>query len=147
MEDRSDNTENQFEAREGIIREEEIVRWQNKAEEYVDNPERTENLLNKALIKAEDNKQNEGIKNLWDKIQLLFSLVKDWTHGDYRKISKTAILTVIGGLIYFVTPIDVIPDFLVGLGLVDDAAILGLIINQLDKELVKYKSWKNNGVI
>jgi uncharacterized membrane protein YkvA (DUF1232 family) len=32
--------------------------------------------------------------------------------------------TLMGALFYFVTPIDVIPDFLVGLGFSDDATVL-----------------------
>jgi uncharacterized membrane protein YkvA (DUF1232 family) len=33
-------------------------------------------------------------------------------------------MTLIGALAYFVMPVDVIPDFLAGLGFVDDASVL-----------------------
>ena len=33
-------------------------------------------------------------------------------------------LTIIGALAYFVSPIDLVPDFILGLGFVDDATIL-----------------------
>lgn len=125
-----------------IIGDQDIRPWKEKAEEYIDDRRKTEGLLSKALSKAENSKQNQVIKNLWDKIHLLFSLVRDWSSGDYRRISKSAIIAVIAGLIYFVSPIDIVPDWLIGLGLVDDAAVLGLIINQLDKELVRYEQWK-----
>jgi len=44
-------------------------------------------------------------------------------------------------LIYFVSPIDIIPDFLLG-GLVDDALVLGLIIKQVTSDLDKYREWE-----
>jgi len=125
-----------------IIEEQELNNWKKKAEQYIDNPAKTDNLLAKVLRKADSSKQNEVISNILDKIYLLFNLVKDWTNGNYRNISKTAIIAVIAGLIYFVTPIDVVPDIIAGLGLVDDAAVLGLIINQIDKELVRYQEWR-----
>ena len=125
-----------------IIEEQELNNWKKKAEQYIDNPAKTDNLLAKVLRKADSSKQNEVIGNILDKIYLLFNLVKDWTNGNYRSISKTAMIAVIAGLIYFVTPIDAVPDIIAGLGLVDDAAVLGLIINQIDKELVRYQEWR-----
>lgn len=142
----SKKDENEFKGIE-LIGDQEIGRWQTKAKEYVDNPKKTENLLSRAVRKAENSKQNEVISSIWNQINLLFSLVRDWINGDYRSISKAALITIIAGLIYFVSPLDVVPDWLVGLGLVDDAAILGIIINQLDKELAKYKGWKGKQVI
>jgi uncharacterized membrane protein YkvA (DUF1232 family) len=134
----------QYEDAEIIIEPQEMVRWQNKAEHYVDNPKKTKDLLSEALEKANNNKNRDVIQNIWDKIQLLFSLLKDWLNGDYKTISKTAIISVIAGLIYFVSPVDFVPDWIVSLGLVDDVAVLGLIFNQLDKELTRYKKWKNS---
>jgi uncharacterized membrane protein YkvA (DUF1232 family) len=55
-------------------------------------------------------------------------LVRDWSSGGYRQISKSALLAITVVLIYFVSPIDVVPDWIIGLGLIDDAAVLGLII-------------------
>jgi len=130
-----------------IIEEQELNNWKKKAEQYIDNPAKTDNLLAKVLRKADSSKQNEVIGNILDKIYLLFNLVKDWTNGNYRSISKTAMIAVIAGLIYFVTPIDAVPDIIAGLGLVDDAAVLGLIINQIDKELVRYQEWRKSNML
>lgn len=133
-----------------VIDPADLKTWEMKAAKYVDDPAKTENLLTKAFKKANDSQHIDAIKNIWDQIQLLFSLLMDWVKGNYKGISKTAIISVIAGLIYFVSPIDIVPDWIVGLGLVDDAAVLGLIIHQLDKELKRYRTWKdfgNNGYI
>ncbi|KUO58599.1 MAG: methyltransferase type 11 [Gracilibacter sp. BRH_c7a] len=125
-----------------MIGDQEIGRWKKKAKQYIDNPSKVKDLLTKAISKAENNKQLAIFSNLWDKIHLLFSLIKDWLNGGYKDISKSAMLLIIAGLIYFVSPIDIIPDWIIGLGFADDIAFLAMIINQLDKELIKYKLWK-----
>lgn len=117
-------------------------KWEFQAREYVDNPEKARNLLNKALLKAEGNKEG-SLGHIWDRIQLLISLVRDWLNGSYTQISKKSIILILTGLIYFVSPIDLIPDWLLALGFIDDAAVLALIINQLEKEIQKYNLWKN----
>lgn len=113
-----------------------------KAKKYVDNPQETEHLLKKTDKKAKANKAS--FSGIWGKFQLLLDLVKSWSTGEYREISKKSILFIIASILYFVSPIDIIPDFLIGLGIVDDAAVIAFAIKQLSDELEKYKSWKHN---
>jgi uncharacterized membrane protein YkvA (DUF1232 family) len=46
-------------------------------------------------------------------------------------------------LAYIISPIDLIPDYIIGLGQIDDAVILGLSLYFLEKDLGKYKDWKD----
>jgi uncharacterized membrane protein YkvA (DUF1232 family) len=77
-----------------------------------------------------------------EEIQLLFSLVKDYFTDEYKEIPWTTIISIVGALIYVFSPIDFIPDFLPFLGLVDDAAVVGMCLSSLQADLQKYKAWK-----
>jgi len=55
----------------------------------------------------------------------LFVLMKSSTIPSWAKVS------IIGALAYFISPIDVIPDFLPG-GFIDDLAVMALLLDQLD---------------
>lgn len=108
-----------------------------KAKEYSKDKKKTKKLLDEAIKKAIN---KESLKEIWDNLQLLFGLVKDWLSGDYKDVPIGSIIAIIIGLLYFVSPIDFVPDFLPG-GLVDDALVLGLIIKQVKSDLDKYKEW------
>jgi uncharacterized membrane protein YkvA (DUF1232 family) len=79
-------------------------------------------------------------------IKLLFSLVKDYANGSYRKIPWTTIAGIVGTLLYIFSPIDFIPDFIPGVGLLDDAGVLGLCLTGIAVDLDKYKKWKESSV-
>jgi len=124
----------------------EFLKWKTKAESYVDDKEKTKELIEVAMEKAE-NKKLGPIEEVWDKLQLLFSLVKDWVNGSYKEISKGTIITSIIGIVYFVSPVDIMPDFIAGLGFIDDAAIIGFVIKQISGDLERYKLWKDDKII
>ncbi|PFH82598.1 YkvA family protein [Bacillus sp. AFS088145] len=113
-----------------------------KASSYLGNKEKSTNLLKKAAKLAPDKKGALG--EAWGKVNLFIDLFKSYINGSYRDISTKSILTVIGALIYFVSPIDAIPDFIVGLGFLDDATILAYTFKQINKDIEKYKIWKEN---
>ena len=83
---------------------------------------------------------------LWHRLisdfKLLFSLIKDYWKGVYRDVSIWSILAFSAVIIYIISPIDIIPDFILGFGQIDDAAVLLLCLYFLEKDLYKYKEWK-----
>ncbi len=75
--------------------------------------------------------------------KLLFPLIRDYLKGTYRDVSVKSIVIFIVALAYLISPIDLIPDYIIGLGQIDDAAVLGLSLYFLEKDLMKYKRWKD----
>lgn len=118
-----------------------FLSWKSKAQKYIDDKDKAEDLLNKARKKAEVKKKG-SFEEIWNNIKLLFSLFGDWINGSYRDVPLGSIVVIIIGLIYFLTPMDIIPDFIIAGGYVDDAAVLGFIIKQIGSDLNKYNEWK-----
>lgn len=108
-----------------------------KAKHYANDKKKTQKLVQDAMKKA---KKVGPFEEIWDKVQLLFGIVKDWSSGEYTEVPTGSIIAIIIGLLYFISPIDLIPDFLPG-GLIDDALVLGLIFKQVNSDLDKYKEW------
>ena len=79
------------------------------AERMIADPEATYEQLDDALNKAQQI-DSTALQNVLDDLFLMISLVRDWMSGSYRKIPKRAIVAILGAIIYFVMPVDSIPD-------------------------------------
>lgn len=113
---------------------------ESRASQIIKDKEKTKKTLDQALRKASANKTD--LTGIWDQLQSLFSLVRDYLNGSYKDIPKKSIIAILAGIIYFLSPIDMFPDFILGFGLVDDMFIIGLVIKQVTKDLEKYQAWK-----
>lgn len=111
--------------------------WLSKATTFIQNPERLTGLLEK--VKKAFGK--EGLAEVLDDLKMLYNYVHDIATGTYTDYSKAKFAIAVAALIYVVSPIDLIPDFLPG-GFIDDVAIVGFAIKQLHDELEKYKQVK-----
>ena len=78
---------------------------------------------------------------LVEDLKLYVSLIKDYRSGAYKKFPFLSAAGIVFPLVYIISPIDLIPDYILGLGQIDDAAIVGLCLYLLKKDLKKYKQW------
>lgn len=87
--------------------------------------------------------KDRGLERYAKDLMLLMSLVKDYYQGNYRDIPYKTVSAAVVGLLYVLNPIDIIPDFIPFIGQVDDALVLGFCLRLMEKDLNKYKTWKN----
>ncbi len=114
-----------------------------RAAKVLKKPEKLTNLINDATQKA-GSLDRGPIAEAKDSLFALFRLLKSYTKGEYRDLSWSNMVLVVSALVYFVMPIDLLPDIITGLGYLDDAAIITWTINALGQELEKFKSWEKS---
>jgi uncharacterized membrane protein YkvA (DUF1232 family) len=77
-------------------------------------------------------------------VKLFFSLLKDYYKGAYREIPWVSIAAIVATIVYVVSPIDLIPDFIPFVGYIDDAAMLALVLKMVRLDVEQYKRWRNS---
>ncbi|MCY1407020.1 hypothetical protein D3C76_843660 [compost metagenome] len=77
-------------------------------------------------------------------LNLLQELLQAWVRGKYRNLSPSAVLSVAAALLYFLTPVDAIPDWILAFGLLDDLAVLAWVVRRWQSELDAFKVWRDN---
>lgn len=102
--------------------------------------------INKVIAEEEKIKakfENKGtLSRYFGDVQILFSMVRDYANGSYREMPWNIIASVGGALLYVLSPIDIIPDFIPVIGYLDDAAVVAFCLNLIEKDLAAYKVWK-----
>ena len=96
----------------------------------------------KEFEKWEQGRGKNAPADLFEKVRLLYNMVKDYINGEYTGVPWRTIAMVIFALLYVINPFDLIPDFIPGVGWVDDAAVVGLVIYAISEDLEDYKRWK-----
>ncbi|MCU1749968.1 YkvA family protein [Pseudomonas sp. 6D_7.1_Bac1] len=87
--------------------------------------------------------QGNRLGKLKDDLRLLQALCLAYWRGEYRDISRKSMLTVVAGLMYFLSPIGVIPNFIPVFGMLDDIAVLAWVMKTLDDELSAFRAWRD----
>jgi uncharacterized membrane protein YkvA (DUF1232 family) len=114
---------------------------QNQAESAARDKNKTKQLLHDALNKAYRNRAQ--LKSVWEDLMAVCRMLKAWSKGDYQSVPWKTIVLSLATIIYFLNPFDVAPDFIPGIGYLDDAVVLGFVVNSIKKELNKFLRWES----
>lgn len=83
------------------------------------------------------------LAKFFDDFKLLFSMISDYYHGRYREVPWYVITAVGATLLYILSPMDLILDFIPAVGYIDDAAVFVFCLKQVKDEIENYKLWRN----
>lgn len=76
-------------------------------------------------------------------VPVLISLVKAYIDKTYLEIPIGSIIAIIGALIYVFSTLDLIPDIIPVIGILDDAAVIALAYKLVHNDVVEYKVWRD----
>lgn len=73
----------------------------------------------------------------------MIALLKDHIQKDYTAAQTKTLVIIVAALLYLVNPKDIIPDKYLGVGLIDDAAVMAAAIAMTKEDLDTYDAWKD----
>lgn len=112
--------------------------WLQEAKAFINDKEKMQNLLNR----FKEFFNNNSLEEIKDNMKEAFNYVSDVFSGRYKDYSMTALITLVAGMVYVVSPIDIIPDFIPVVGFTDDITVFLFVLKSVNDELERYRKSK-----
>ncbi len=72
------------------------------------------------------------------RVRLLYEMVFDKSY----RVEWTTVAIVVAALLYFISPVDFLPDFIPFVGYIDDAFVIWTALSTIDKEVKNYMRYR-----
>jgi uncharacterized membrane protein YkvA (DUF1232 family) len=120
-------------------------RARRKASEIAGDNDRIHDLLNASKDKlGHINFEDSKISKLGSKLRIMMRMIKAYANGNYRELPWKSLLSILGAMIYFMMPVDFIPDFIPFTGLLDDFTIVMLISGAFQQDIEDFLLWEED---
>ena len=125
-----------------------FLRAKDLAEGVLKDKTRLKSLLDSTTEKVGDiNTAKEKYRTFSGQIKTAIRMVKAYSKGEYKEIPWKTILSVVAGLLYFIMPLDFIPDFIPFAGFVDDLSVILWIFNKFRTDVTSFQDWEEAKVV
>lgn len=111
-----------------------------KAEKILSDKSKVDEILQKI------EKKLKVIPNVGEKlayIPVFGQLLKAYFYKEYTEVPLGTIIAITSALIYFISPIDLIPDVIPGIGYIDDAAVALACLSLVETDVLDFLSWRD----
>jgi uncharacterized membrane protein YkvA (DUF1232 family) len=117
-----------------------------RATKLLGKPFKVVTILNETADKlaSKDNKDNK-FKQLFDVALTLVRLVRAFISGEYRDISTNTVISGLAVLLYVLSPIDLVPDFIPVIGFLDDLSLISWFLGKFQGEITRFREWEQTG--
>ncbi|TGE16396.1 DUF1232 domain-containing protein [Hymenobacter elongatus] len=115
----------------------------NRAGRLLGRPFKVVLVLNEVANKLADKKSGDNkFQQLLSVMLTVVRMVKSYVSGAYRQIETQTILSGLGVLLYTLSPIDLVPDFIPVVGFLDDLSLMSWFVGSFQGEITKFREWE-----
>jgi uncharacterized membrane protein YkvA (DUF1232 family) len=98
-----------------------------------------EEEISTPIVQAAKESQDENTPiKLLNIVKLMAELIRDYIKSEYKQTPWRTIASFLFSLLYLINPFDLMPDFIPGIGWLDDITIIGLFISGVSRDLKEY---------
>ncbi|MDN3668260.1 YkvA family protein [Echinicola jeungdonensis] len=118
------------------------ILYHQKATAIAENKAKLNRLLHQVSEKLDQVSHSPYFQNAKEQIYVLVRMIKAYYHNDYRAFSRKSLVLLVLGLLYFVIPLDIIPDFIMGLGYIDDVTVMLAVYKSIQEDIQDFLDWE-----
>ena len=111
-----------------------------RARRLVESPRQLLRVIEQAGSKLAAAGGVRSLEPVVDELRTMLELLRAWAGGTYAGVASANLLLIVGAVVYFLMPADLVPDFILGLGFVDDVAVITRVVGAVREELAKFRA-------
>ena len=120
-----------------------IKEYISKAKKIINDDEKLRKLIEDVLKKLKEiSSDKKTSAKLNDSLRLFIRIINAYTSKEYTYVPWKTICLIVAGLIYFIYPVDLIPDFIPVSGLIDDIALIAWIYESIQDDIQNFLEWE-----
>lgn len=117
-------------------------RAKNRAREVLEQPERVNKLIDASKDKLSNLElKDDDLKGILGTIKTFIRMLRAFRSGQYD-IPWLTIVMIVAALIYFIVPLDALPDFIPITGYIDDFSIIMAVYKKFKEDIVAFQVWE-----
>ena len=128
-----------------MSKESSIKEYISKAKKIINDDEKLKKLIEDVLKKLKEiSSDKKTSAKLNDSLRLFIRIINAYTSKEYTYVPWKTICLIVAGLIYFIYPVDLIPDFIPVSGLRDDIALIAWIYESIQEDIDNFLEWEKS---
>ena len=128
-----------------MSKESSIKEYIAKAKKIINDDEKLKKLIEDVLKKLKEiSSDKKTSAKLNDSLRLFIRIINAYTSKEYTYVPWKTICLIVAGLIYFIYPVDLIPDFIPVSGLIDDIALIAWIYESIQDDIDNFLEWEKS---
>lgn len=128
-----------------MSKESSIKEYISKAKKIINDDEKLKKLIEDVLKKLKEiSSDKKTSAKLNDSLRLFIRIINAYTSKQYTYVPWKTICLIVAGLIYFIYPVDLIPDFIPVSGLIDDIALIAWIYESIQDDIDNFLEWEKS---
>ena len=126
-----------------MSKESSIKEYISKAKKIINDDKKLKELIDDVLKKLKEvSSDKKTSAKLNDSLRLFIRIINAYTSKEYTYVPWKTICLIVAGLIYFIYPVDLIPDFIPVSGLIDDIALIAWIYESIQDDIENFLEWE-----
>ena len=128
-----------------MSKESSIKEYISKAKKIINDDEKLKKLIEDVLKKLKEiSSDKKTSAKLNDSLRLFIRIINAYTSKEYTYVPWKTICLIVAGLIYFIYPVDLIPDLIPVSGLIDDIALIAWIYESIQDDIDNFLEWEKS---